>query len=111
MKKPDGTGFSQSRTRFGISPLCSSSSYTDVDLLFTTSQSSSFIGPLVVGVISDLTGNIRYGFFFIVLMVWSSVPILMWVDVEQGRKDAQAYVYHSISNNVVDNNIVGVHTI
>ena len=74
-------------------------------------QSSSFIGPLVVGVISDLTGNIRYGFFFIVLMVWSSIPILMWVDVEQGRKDAQAYVYHSISNNVVDNNIVGVHTI
>jgi len=35
----------------------------------------------------------------------------MWVDVEQGRKDAQAYVYHSISNNVVDNNIIGVHTI
>jgi UMF1 family MFS transporter len=84
---------------------------TDVDLVFTKSQSSSFIGPLVVGVISDLTGNIRYGFFFIILMVWSAIPILMWVDVEQGRKDAQAYVYHSISNNVVDNNIDSAHTI
>ena len=107
MKKPDGMGYSRSLTRFGILYVFP----TDVDLVFTKSQSSSFLGPLVVGVISDLTGNIRYGFFFIVLMVWSSVPILMWVDVEQGRKDAQAYVYHSISNNVVDNNIVGVHTI
>jgi len=80
-------------------------------LFSITDKSSSFIGPLVVGVISDLTGNIRYGFFFVVLMVWSAVPILMWVDVEQGRKDAQGYVYHSISNHVVDNNIIGVHTI
>jgi len=30
-------------------------------------------------------------------MVWLAVPILMSVDVEQGRKDAQAYDYHSIS--------------
>lgn len=81
------------------------------DLTFTKSQSSSFIGPLVVGLISDLTGNIRYAFFFLVLMVWSAVPILMYVDVEQGRKDAQAYDYHSISSNVVDNNISGVHII
>ena len=82
---------------------------TDVEPLFTKSQSSSFIGPLVVGVISDLTGNIRYAFFFLVLMVWLAVPILMCVNVEQGRKDAQAYDYHSNSNNVVDNNINRVH--
>ena len=73
-------------------------------------QSSSFIGPLVVGVISDLTGNIRYAFFFLLFMIWLAVPILMSVDVEQGRKDAQAYEYdyhHSIPSNV--NNINGVH--
>jgi len=80
-------------------------------LFSITDKSSSFIGPLVVGLISDLTGNIRYAFFFLVFMVWSAIPILMWVDVEQGRKDAQAYDYHSISNNVVDNNIIGVHII
>ncbi|KAF8804030.1 MFS general substrate transporter [Phlegmacium glaucopus] len=66
-------------------------------LFSITDKSSSFIGPLVVGVISDLTGNIRYAFFFLVFMVWLAVPILMSVDVEQGRKDAQAYDYHSIS--------------
>jgi len=80
-------------------------------LFSITDKSSSFIGPLVVGLISDLTGNIRYAFFFLVFMVWSAVPILMWVNVEQGREDAQAYDYHSISNYVVDNNIIGVHII
>jgi len=29
-----------------------------------TDKSSSFIGPLIVGLISDATGNIRYAFFF-----------------------------------------------
>lgn len=69
-------------------------------LFSITDKSSSFIGPLVVGVISDLTGNIRYAFFFLVFMVWLAVPILMSVNVEQGRKDAQAYHHHSISSNV-----------
>lgn len=83
-----------------------------IDIMLTVTnqqQSSSFIGPLVVGVISDLTGNIRYAFFFLLFMVWLAVPILMSVDVEQGRKDAQAYEYDSIPSNVVDNNINGVH--
>jgi hypothetical protein len=93
VKKPDGMGYSQSRTRLEYLSLSSTHP------LFTKSQSSSFIGPLVVGVISDLTGNIRYAFFFLIFMIWSAVPILMCVDVEQGRKDAQAYDYHSRSSN------------
>ncbi|KAF8906966.1 autophagy-related protein 22-like protein [Gymnopilus junonius] len=64
-------------------------------LFSITDKSSSFIGPLVVGIISDMTGNIRYAFFFLVLMVWSAVPILMSVDVDRGRKDAQEYEYQS----------------
>ncbi|PPR01736.1 hypothetical protein CVT26_013183 [Gymnopilus dilepis] len=64
-------------------------------LFSITDKSSSFIGPLVVGLISDLTGNIRYAFFFLVFMVWSAVPILMSVDVDRGRKDAQGYEYRS----------------
>ena len=54
-------------------------------------QSSSFVGPLVVGLIADATGNIRYAFFFLVFMIWSAVPILMAVNVERGREDAQRY--------------------
>lgn len=56
-------------------------------------QSSSFLGPLVVGLIADGTGNIRYAFFFLVFMVWLAVPILMTVDVEKGISDARAYQY------------------
>jgi UMF1 family MFS transporter len=56
------------------------------------SQSSSFLGPLLVGIIADLTGNIRYSFFFLVAMIWIAVPILVGVNVDRGRKDARGYV-------------------
>ncbi|KAJ6632521.1 autophagy-related protein 22-like protein [Mycena sp. CBHHK59/15] len=65
-------------------------------------QSSSFLGPLIVGLISDTTGNIRYAFFFLVFMIWAAVPVLMSVDVEKGRKDAREYTYHT-SNGLVRN--------
>ncbi|KAH8111613.1 autophagy-type protein 22 [Phellopilus nigrolimitatus] len=56
-----------------------------------TDKSSSFLGPLVVGLIADATGNIRYSFFFLVFMVWAAVPFLVCVNVEKGREDAQKY--------------------
>ncbi|RPD69994.1 MFS general substrate transporter [Lentinus tigrinus ALCF2SS1-7] len=60
-------------------------------LFSITDKSSSFVGPLIVGLIADTTGNIRYAFFFLVFMIWSAVPILMSVNVERGRDDAQRY--------------------
>ncbi|KAI0643345.1 autophagy-type protein 22 [Trametes meyenii] len=60
-------------------------------LFSITDKSSSFVGPLVVGLIADTTGNIRYAFFFLVFMIWAAVPVLMSVDVERGREDAQRY--------------------
>ncbi|THH13716.1 hypothetical protein EW146_g6539 [Bondarzewia mesenterica] len=62
-------------------------------LFSITDKSSSFLGPLVVGLIADTTGNIRFAFFFLVFMIWLAVPILMSVDVERGRADAQGYSY------------------
>lgn len=62
-------------------------------LFSITDKSSSFVGPLVVGVIADMTGNIRYAFFFLTGMIWIAVPILWSVDVEKGRRDAREYVY------------------
>ena len=57
-----------------------------------TDKSSSFLGPLIVGVISDVTGNIRYSFFFLVGMVWLALLPLLVVDVKAGRRDAENYV-------------------
>ncbi|KAL0948348.1 hypothetical protein HGRIS_010934 [Hohenbuehelia grisea] len=62
-------------------------------LFSITDKSSSFVGPLIVGLIADLSGNIRYAFFFLVVMIWASVPVLLCVDVERGRRDAQQYRY------------------
>ncbi|KAG6372104.1 MFS general substrate transporter [Boletus reticuloceps] len=59
-------------------------------------NSSSFVGPLIVGLIADSTGNIRYAFFFLVVMVWLAVPVLSSVDVEQGRIDAQTYAVERV---------------
>ncbi|KAL1943595.1 hypothetical protein VTO73DRAFT_4040 [Trametes versicolor] len=64
-------------------------------LFSITDKSSSFVGPLVVGLIADTTGNIRYAFFFLVIMIWAAVPVLMAVDVERGREDAQRYAAHA----------------
>ncbi|KIO32368.1 hypothetical protein M407DRAFT_108487 [Tulasnella calospora MUT 4182] len=57
-----------------------------------TDKSSSFFGPLVVGLIADATGNIRFAFFFLFFMLLVPVPILLGaVDVERGREDAARY--------------------
>lgn len=61
----------------------------------TLIQSSSFVGPLVVGLIADTTGNIRYAFFFLVFMVWAAVPVLLSINVDRGREDARSYRYKS----------------
>ncbi|PFH48528.1 hypothetical protein AMATHDRAFT_5727 [Amanita thiersii Skay4041] len=60
-------------------------------LFSITDKSSSFLGSLIVGLISDITGNIRYSFFFLVFMVWAAVPILGCVNVERGREAAKDY--------------------
>ncbi|KAF9445237.1 MFS general substrate transporter [Macrolepiota fuliginosa MF-IS2] len=62
-------------------------------LFSITDKSSSFLGPLVVGIIADVTGNIRWAFFFLVGMVWVGAGILAGVDVERGRRDVKGYVY------------------
>ncbi len=80
-------GYSLSPTSYGLPPFWKAVPHMCRICL----QSSSFVGPLVVGLIADVTGNIRYAFFFLVFMIWSAVPILMAVDVERGREDAQRY--------------------
>jgi len=60
-------------------------------LFSITDKSSSFIGPLVVGLVADLTGDIRYAFVFLVVVFWAALPVLSGVDVECGRADARAW--------------------
>jgi MFS transporter, UMF1 family len=50
----------------------------------------------VVGIIADYTGEIRYGFLFLLFLLAVPIPILLWcVDVEKGREDAALYAMES----------------
>lgn len=45
----------------------------------------------MVGLISDLTGNIRLGFVFLLFMLAVPVPVLLAVDVQRGRAEARTW--------------------
>ncbi|BGP55708.1 Autophagy protein 22 [Rhodotorula sphaerocarpa] len=56
-----------------------------------TDKSSSFLGPLLVAVVTNQTGEIRYAFWVILALLLASVPILARVDVRAGSEDAERY--------------------
>ncbi|SGY21807.1 BQ5605_C016g08276 [Microbotryum silenes-dioicae] len=60
-------------------------------LLSITDKSSSFLGPMLVAIITNATGQIRYGFVLILVMLVGSLPILRAVDMESGRGDAEGF--------------------
>ncbi|KAJ1957656.1 Autophagy protein 22 [Dispira parvispora] len=56
-----------------------------------TDKGSSWIGPLVSAAISDLTGELRHAFYFLLAMLVIPVFILFFIDVEKGKQEAQAF--------------------
>ncbi|KAM0750426.1 MFS general substrate transporter [Meredithblackwellia eburnea MCA 4105] len=56
-----------------------------------TDKSSSFLGPLLVAVVTNITSQIRHGFFLILLMFLLALPLLLKVDMDKGRNDAECY--------------------
>lgn len=60
-------------------------------LFALTDKSASFIGPAVVGLIADTTGNIRNGFLFLLVMLAVPVPVLLRVRVRAGGEEAIAW--------------------
>ncbi|KAJ9098311.1 hypothetical protein QFC19_006435 [Naganishia cerealis] len=59
-------------------------------LFSITDKSASFLGPAAIALVADWTGEIRYGFAVLAVLMVVPVPILVFlVDVERGRKDAR----------------------
>jgi UMF1 family MFS transporter len=52
-----------------------------------TDKGSSVFGPVVVGLITDATGEIRPAFWFLAALIAAPVPLMMLVDVERGKRD------------------------
>lgn len=61
-----------------------------------TDKGSSWLGPLLQSLAQDLTGNSRFGFFVLIVMVWAPIPVIVWlVDMPKGIRDAKAFHNHS----------------
>ncbi|KAG0226136.1 Autophagy protein 22 [Mortierella sp. GBA43] len=55
-----------------------------------TDKSSSWLGPLITGAIIE-NNDTRWGFVFPLCMMIIPLAIIMWVDVDQGIKDAERF--------------------
>ncbi|KAF2429665.1 MFS general substrate transporter [Tothia fuscella] len=55
-----------------------------------TDKGSSIFGPAIVGVITDATGEIRPAFWFLAVLIGLPFPLMLFVDVERGRRDGIA---------------------
>ena len=68
-------------------------------LYAVTDKGSSVFGPVVVGAITDATGEIRPAFWFLAVLIALPVPLIYLVDVDRGRREGAAVAR---SYNLVD---------
>ncbi|KAJ5085078.1 Major facilitator superfamily domain general substrate transporter [Penicillium argentinense] len=59
-------------------------------LYAATDKGSSFIGPAIVGMLTDATGQVRSGFFVIAILILMPIPLVWMVNAEKGRKEGLA---------------------
>ncbi|KAF2839810.1 autophagy-related protein 22-1 [Patellaria atrata CBS 101060] len=55
-----------------------------------TDKGSSVIGPFIVGRIVDGSGDIRQSFWFLSVLIILPAPIIWYIDIDKGKKDALA---------------------
>jgi UMF1 family MFS transporter len=60
-------------------------------LYAVTDKGSSAVGPAVVGMITDLTHEIRWAFLFLGIMIAASIPLMKQIDVVRGKRDAETW--------------------
>ncbi|CAG8470888.1 11470_t:CDS:2, partial [Scutellospora calospora] len=58
-------------------------------LYAVTDKGSSWLGPTLVAIITDITHEIRYGFMLLFFLVLFPIPILLSLNVAKGKEDAE----------------------
>ncbi|CAB4489595.1 MFS general substrate transporter [Rhizophagus irregularis] len=56
-----------------------------------TDKGSSWLGPLITGIISDVTHDLRNSFWYLFFSILIPVLIILTVNVDKGRKDAELF--------------------
>ncbi|KAJ3321232.1 Autophagy protein 22 [Boothiomyces sp. JEL0866] len=56
-----------------------------------TDKGSSWVGPLIVGLITQWSGNMRYAFVFLFLIFVIPIYIFSTIDVYKGKEQGQAF--------------------
>ena len=59
-------------------------------LYAATDKGSSFIGPAIVGMLIDATGQVRSGFFIIAVLIVLPIPLVWMVNADKGRQEGVA---------------------
>ncbi|RIB23047.1 autophagy-related protein 22-like protein [Gigaspora rosea] len=57
-------------------------------LYAVTDKGSSWLGPTLVAIITDITHEIRFGFVLLFFLILSPIPILLSLNVTKGKEDA-----------------------
>ncbi|ODV59064.1 Atg22p [Ascoidea rubescens DSM 1968] len=60
-------------------------------LFAVTDKGSSIIGPIISGLITDKTHNIRYCFWFLWILLVISLPVFWLLNLERGKRDASEF--------------------
>ncbi|KAJ3093993.1 Autophagy protein 22 [Phlyctochytrium bullatum] len=63
-------------------------------LYVVTDRGSSWMGPLVVAALDDVTGNKRWAFGFVLASMVVPLGVFWGVDVEKGRREAEEFGRH-----------------
>ncbi|CCE62153.1 hypothetical protein TPHA_0B04840 [Tetrapisispora phaffii CBS 4417] len=66
---------------------------TFFSLFSVTDKGSSILGPFLIGLLTDKTHQIRYGFFLLFIFLMLSLPIFSCLNVTRGKKEAVALSY------------------
>jgi UMF1 family MFS transporter len=61
-------------------------------MLNLVERTGAIMSPLSVGLLIDLTGNIRYGFLVSLLLITLSIPLLGLTDLGRGFREAKIWL-------------------
>ncbi|KAK4960356.1 Autophagy protein 22 [Elasticomyces elasticus] len=71
-----------------------------------TDKGSSVFGPAIVGAITDATGDIRPAFWFLAVLIGLPIPLMYFVDVDRGKREAREMMRESAVHSAAEDEAI-----